>query len=160
MMGDTTEKDDSLQCRICFGGEEDGRLFSPCMCVSAHQAACEASGLAHLGLWFWHLLIPPGMNTCRCRGTVRMVHIDCLNSWRNLSTNTDSFFKCDQCGYKYNTERTSWAKVLEEPQLAVAGAITCIFFGTALAGEHTHAAWAWPLPVLGSCYYRRRTVSR
>mmetsp|Transcript_18154 Transcript_18154/g.30521 ORF Transcript_18154/g.30521 Transcript_18154/m.30521 type:complete len:310 (-) Transcript_18154:205-1134(-) len=70
-------------CRICHGGSEEGRLFSPCL----------------------------------CRGTVGKVHVECLNAWRAMSTNSQSFYKCDLCGYKYNTKRADFADFLESKAL-------------------------------------------
>ena len=66
-------------CRVCFCGEEEGRLFAP----------------------------------CRCKGTMRWVHPHCLNEWRAASVNARSFYTCEQCGYRYRTERTWLADVLQ-----------------------------------------------
>ena len=71
----------------------------------------------------------------RCRGSMAMVHASCLNSWRNASVNTRSFFQCDQCGYKYNTERTEYAKWLEAPELSTSVSVACIVLLTTTVGE-------------------------
>jgi len=85
--GGAVEDDGSApQCRICFAGEEAGRLFAP----------------------------------CQCRGSIGKVHVGCLNAWRNLSANDQSYVACDQCGYRYNVERAAWASKLESPNLAIA----------------------------------------
>eukprot|EP00038_Savillea_parva_P001576 m.105507 g.105507 ORF g.105507 m.105507 type:complete len:326 (+) comp10551_c0_seq2:42-1019(+) len=38
---------------------------------------------------------------CRCAGTVALVHVNCLNTWRAQSANRNSAFQCDQCKYEY-----------------------------------------------------------
>lgn len=42
---------------------------------------------------------------CRCSGTMAWVHVECLDTWRNVSSNSDSFFCCDQCHYRYEFGR-------------------------------------------------------
>jgi hypothetical protein len=49
------------------------------------------------------------ISPCRCRGTMKFVHLSCLNSWRYASPNARSVYQCDQCGYKYNFNRTQYA---------------------------------------------------
>jgi len=41
------------------------------------------------------------------------VHVTCLNEWRAQSANPRSFYRCDQCHYDYNVQRTEWAAWLE-----------------------------------------------
>mmetsp|Transcript_32155 Transcript_32155/g.44589 ORF Transcript_32155/g.44589 Transcript_32155/m.44589 type:complete len:302 (+) Transcript_32155:136-1041(+) len=94
---DPPESTERPICRICFDGEDSGRLFSPCL----------------------------------CRGSVGQVHIDCLNSWRSMSSNPLSFYKCDQCGYKYNVKRADFATLLES-NLIVQTATILIIVGVIL----------------------------
>jgi len=58
-------------CRICHGGAEDGKLFSP----------------------------------CKCSGSIKFVHMECLNKWREQSCNPQSFLICDSCKFKYRLQR-------------------------------------------------------
>jgi hypothetical protein len=53
---------------------------------------------------------------CSCTGSMRYVHVDCLNQWRALSTNSNSYYRCDQCHYQYNLQRTEWAQAVQSPQ--------------------------------------------
>jgi hypothetical protein len=64
------EDEDDIQCRICFGDEDVGRLISPCL----------------------------------CKGSMRFVHLDCLNQWRISAANATSYFQCDQCKYRYSIQ--------------------------------------------------------
>ncbi|TPX60138.1 hypothetical protein PhCBS80983_g02004 [Powellomyces hirtus] len=66
--------DDRL-CRICYGGPAD------------------EEDEPELGR-----LISP----CKCKGTMRSVHIGCLNRWRTTSQKKESFYECDHCHYKYH----------------------------------------------------------
>ncbi|KAI9012742.1 hypothetical protein BC832DRAFT_547898 [Gaertneriomyces semiglobifer] len=72
---------DDRICRICFGGQEDE---------------------PELG----RLLSP-----CKCNGTMKYVHVECLNEWRRNSRKKESFYQCDQCLYRYNFARTTWARI-------------------------------------------------
>ena len=78
-------------CRICLSGAEDGILFPSYLCT-----------------YFVGRLISP----CRCRGTMKFVHLTCLNSWRYASPNERSVYQCDQCGYRYNFTRTKYAAIV------------------------------------------------
>eukprot|EP00301_Raphidiophrys_heterophryoidea_P021943 c6217_g1_i1.p1 GENE.c6217_g1_i1~~c6217_g1_i1.p1 ORF type:complete len:516 (+),score=96.21 c6217_g1_i1:28-1575(+) len=73
------------QCRICLGGDTEGRLFAPCL----------------------------------CRGTVGLVHRECLNAWRSNSPNPSSLIRCDQCGYEYRIVRASFADLLLSQRLVM-----------------------------------------
>lgn len=42
---------------------------------------------------------------CNCRGTMAWVHVECLDKWRQASTNPQSFYRCDQCHYEYQFGR-------------------------------------------------------
>ena len=56
-----------------------------------------------------------------------LVHVECLNEWRNLSRNPRSFYGCDQCGYQYNLERTRAARYLEREEPALVFAVVGVF---------------------------------
>ncbi|ORX78428.1 hypothetical protein BCR32DRAFT_270075 [Anaeromyces robustus] len=73
---------DTRVCRICFGG---------------------ANEILESGK-----LISP----CKCKGSMKYVHVNCLNEWRLASANNASYYQCDQCKYKYNFQRTKFAKIL------------------------------------------------
>ena len=38
---------------------------------------------------------------CLCKGSCALVHVGCLDEWRNMSQNPNSAMKCDQCKYEY-----------------------------------------------------------
>ncbi|KAG9013064.1 hypothetical protein FRB94_003896 [Tulasnella sp. JGI-2019a] len=65
------------QCRICLGGDEEQ---------------------AELGRLF---------RPCKCRGSMKYVHVSCLNEWRKASQSSRSYWACDQCKYKYSLARTN-----------------------------------------------------
>jgi len=78
-------KDGDKICRICHGGSEDEE---------------------EMGKLF---------SPCQCKGSMKYVHVGCLNLWREKSSKKESYFMCDQCFYRYNFSRTSWAHFLERP---------------------------------------------
>ncbi|KAI9594959.1 hypothetical protein BDF19DRAFT_414008 [Syncephalis fuscata] len=80
-----TTLNEQIQCRICFCGTE------------------EESTLGQL------------ISPCLCNGTMRYVHLECLNSWRYASNNRSAFFKCTECGYKYSFSRTRLAGIIQNP---------------------------------------------
>jgi hypothetical protein len=70
------------QCRVCLGG------------------VAEESELGRL------------FSPCRCKGTMKYVHVQCLDQWRQASARRESFIRCDQCRYEYNLQRTRLAALL------------------------------------------------
>ena len=108
---------------------------------------------------------------------MRYVHVECLNDWRSQSANPQSFYRCDQCHYEYNVERTKWAAILESERVIRAVAAAVLLAATALgaallgplhaashffrlvafdpynahhAGRHVAALWCWQLDALVS----------
>jgi len=47
----------------------------------------------------------PLFRPCTCRGTMAVVHMECLDRWRKTSVNPRSFYRCDQCHYEYRLGR-------------------------------------------------------
>lgn len=52
------------------------------------------------------------ISPCRCAGSMKYVHIGCLNRWRATAPTARSRFTCDQCGYAYRVRRTALAAFL------------------------------------------------
>ncbi|KAJ8600830.1 hypothetical protein CTAYLR_006411 [Chrysophaeum taylorii] len=65
------------------------------------------------------------VSPCLCDGSMRYVHVDCLNRWRAMAPGARSRFRCDQCGYEYRVRRTTLGTFLasETGALAVAGCL-------------------------------------
>ena len=42
------------------------------------------------------------IHPCKCIGTSKYIHKNCLNEWRTLADNRDAYYKCFECGYEYN----------------------------------------------------------
>ena len=97
------DEEEERVCRVCFCGEEAGKLIAP----------------------------------CRCRGSVRLIHVRCLNTWRVTSANPRSFERCETCGFRYRTERTAVAFVLQNERVVTGAAVLCfllLVFAGALCG--------------------------
>ncbi|WVQ81186.1 hypothetical protein IAT38_003308 [Cryptococcus sp. DSM 104549] len=67
---------DERQCRICFAGAEEQDMMGR--------------------------LISP----CMCSGTMRYVHVECINAWRGTGTHARAYMECPQCHFKYRIRRT------------------------------------------------------
>ncbi|KAI9339702.1 hypothetical protein BDR26DRAFT_862147 [Obelidium mucronatum] len=90
------DQDQHRTCRICFCSEDSED-------DDGNQEPLDNDPAIDLGR-----LISP----CKCKGSMKYVHLSCLNEWRKVTANNNSFFKCDQCNYEYHFERTKWAHVL------------------------------------------------
>ncbi|KAG0044789.1 hypothetical protein BGZ83_009938 [Gryganskiella cystojenkinii] len=73
------------QCRICLGGADEEDTLGR--------------------------LISP----CLCKGSMKYVHVECLNAWRERSPKRESHYKCDTCKYSFSFRRTSMARYLAHP---------------------------------------------
>ncbi|KAF9963716.1 hypothetical protein BGZ65_000262 [Modicella reniformis] len=76
---------DERQCRICLGGAEEEKALGR--------------------------LISP----CLCKGSMKYVHVECLNAWRTRSPKPESHYKCDTCKYSFSFRRTAFARYLAHP---------------------------------------------
>ena len=43
----------------------------------------------------------PLLSPCRCSGTSKYVHLNCIQTWRRLNINTEYLTKCRECNAKY-----------------------------------------------------------
>lgn len=66
------------------------------------------------------------ISPCPCSGTLRFVHLECLNSWRLASANPRSSYQCDQCLYRYSFQRALYANILRSA--VVLHALTLLAF--------------------------------
>ncbi len=41
---------------------------------------------------------------CLCKGSMKYVHLTCLNQWRHTNLDNDKFSKCETCQYNYQLE--------------------------------------------------------
>ena len=56
---------------------------------------------------------------CKCDGTMKYVHRDCLNSWRRHACDTSAFEKCGQCDTYYIMKKNCNTFVLESNVMCV-----------------------------------------
>jgi hypothetical protein len=86
------------------GGEGSGE-------ESAHEANSSGAEQCRICTAGWEAgrLFRP----CKCNGSIKLVHVDCINTWRRLSRNQSSYYECDMCKYKYNIERTNFAEYMQ-----------------------------------------------
>ena len=43
----------------------------------------------------------PFISPCLCKGSMKFIHQDCIEKWRNTSPNPLSYSRCEQCQYTY-----------------------------------------------------------
>jgi hypothetical protein len=55
---------------------------------------------------------------CLCRGSVGLVHVSCLNTWRERPNNPEAYFRCSSCGYQYQISRTLVAALFSSDDFA------------------------------------------
>lgn len=86
---------------------------------------------------------------CRCSGSMRYIHLSCLNQWRRRSPKASSYFQCDQCHYRYNVRRTFVAELLQSHNttaiLTAVCLMTTVFVlgGAALYFSISHRFLEW-----------------
>ncbi|KAF3911469.1 hypothetical protein ABW20_dc0106008 [Dactylellina cionopaga] len=68
------------------------------------------------------------ISPCRCRGSARYVHEECLRAWRLHSANSQSFYKCPTCHFEYQFRRLKIAQVIASAavQIGITGIIFLI----------------------------------
>jgi len=65
--------------------------------ISLNEASCR---ICFGGEEDGHLFCP-----CKCSGSIKYVHVTCLQKWRSESINSKAYFRCEQCLYNYNLKR-------------------------------------------------------
>ncbi|GIL98217.1 hypothetical protein Vretimale_3633, partial [Volvox reticuliferus] len=73
----------------------------------------------------------PLISPCKCSGSTKYVHRQCLLKWRSMKSGTQAYYRCEICHYRYQFRRLWWAQVLGHP-------ITSILIFSALL---TASAW-------------------
>ncbi|GAB5355186.1 hypothetical protein AAMO2058_000184400 [Amorphochlora amoebiformis] len=51
------------------------------------------------------------ISPCLCRGSIRFVHLQCLQQWRHASPSSRAFYECDMCKYRYSFKRAFYAQI-------------------------------------------------
>jgi len=62
----------------------------------------------------------PLISPCLCRGSMRFVHVSCLNAWRAAAPDSRQQFACGQCRFRYEIRRTRVAAFLQSDAGAAA----------------------------------------
>ena len=70
---------------------------------------------------------------CRCRGSAKYIHRECLNAWRNQNRN-NSFFQCNECKYEYRISRLWYASIISHPVTSLISSIGLVTCAGLMAG--------------------------
>ncbi|TXT04950.1 hypothetical protein VHUM_04033 [Vanrija humicola] len=93
------------QCRICLGGVEDEEEMGR--------------------------LISP----CLCTGSMRHVHVKCINQWRGTGPNAVSGSECPQCSHQYRIQRTLIFGLATSKKILALVTLVLFTFLTLVAGQ-------------------------
>eukprot|EP00927_Polykrikos_kofoidii_P065810 TRINITY_DN61526_c0_g1_i1.p1 TRINITY_DN61526_c0_g1~~TRINITY_DN61526_c0_g1_i1.p1 ORF type:complete len:357 (-),score=64.44 TRINITY_DN61526_c0_g1_i1:531-1601(-) len=85
---------------------------------------------------------------CRCLGSMRFVHVSCLNDWRAASANENSYYKCDACHYEYRLQRLRIAKTLLSPRMQIAFSALIFVTSALVFGSFTERLFPALVPLL------------
>ncbi|WWD06973.1 hypothetical protein V865_005070 [Kwoniella europaea PYCC6329] len=105
---DTDKGDNDKTCRICFSGPEEEETLGR--------------------------MISP----CLCTGSMRHVHVKCLNAWRGTGTNAKAHLECPQCHYRYQLRRTVISGLATSRPILLLSTIITFSLLTLLLGEILH----------------------
>ena len=53
------------------------------------------------------------IHPCKCKGSMRVVHMHCLDQWR--TTNPQAYYKCNHCLHPYTFKRPFIINLLQKP---------------------------------------------
>nr|XP_031861478.1 uncharacterized protein CI109_003082 [Kwoniella shandongensis]KAA5528550.1 hypothetical protein CI109_003082 [Kwoniella shandongensis] len=96
---------DERQCRICFGGAE------------------EEDSLGRL------------ISPCLCMGSMRYVHVECINAWRGTGTNAKAYLECPQCHFRYRVRRTRAAGLATSRPILLLSTLVVFLSLTLILGQ-------------------------
>merc|ERR1719161_2142370 len=51
------------------------------------------------------------ISPCLCKGSMKYIHLDCLQRWRAVGGKSH-YFRCSTCCYEYRVQRVAWARWL------------------------------------------------
>jgi hypothetical protein len=102
------EEPEESQCRICFGGVDE-------------EPDCGR-------------LISP----CLCSGSIRHVHVGCIQRWRGTGRNKKAFMECSQCGFRYRLRRTRILGLASSKPLLVVTSVALFLTLALLVGSILH----------------------
>eukprot|EP00933_Yihiella_yeosuensis_P031077 TRINITY_DN2461_c1_g1_i1.p1 TRINITY_DN2461_c1_g1~~TRINITY_DN2461_c1_g1_i1.p1 ORF type:complete len:358 (+),score=59.90 TRINITY_DN2461_c1_g1_i1:69-1076(+) len=71
---------------------------------------------------------------CKCTGSMRFVHVNCLNAWRSRSENNSSYYKCNSCKYRYRLERLRFSTLLLKDRFHMMLTALCFLIGGSFLG--------------------------
>jgi hypothetical protein len=110
--------EEEKKCRICFESQCSTKSFSSYSkgSKSLHirkglrslkkpflQSSCSLSSSSSVN----ELIYP-----CKCSGSVKYVHVKCLEKWREACYGTDGYLRCHQCKSPYEMQQSSLEKWL------------------------------------------------
>jgi hypothetical protein len=121
-------------CRICHGGVTSTSLESLIQNIPGHESSL--SSMASLD--------DKLISLCMCKGSMKYVHLRCLNKWRDMSTRYDSYLKCEQCNSYYKLKQSLVTRILQIKGLITI--ITLAVFLSVYGGSYgiaklTETAW-------------------
>merc|ERR1740129_970613 len=73
------------------------------------------------------------ISPCLCKGSMKYVHIACLQRWRSVG-GSKHYFRCDTCRYEYQLRRVAWAQWLSKAWVTHILTIAAMLYLVLIAG--------------------------
>jgi len=76
----------------------------------------------------------PLISPCRCTGTQKFVHLDCLNHWRRSTHNPNALASCQTCGFRYSIVRSNLSIFVCDSRTIYGASALLLLLATLLLG--------------------------
>ena len=78
----------------------------------------------------------PLISPCKCRGSSRFVHTDCLQTWRYADPGfgNRNYYHCPTCGFRYRLQRLGWGQAIKSKALEIGFTIIIFLLAMFLLG--------------------------
>lgn len=76
------------------------------------------------------------ISPCKCKGSSRYVHEECLQSWRHAdpSYGRRNYWQCPTCGFRYRLERMAWGRFISSAAAQIFLTIGIFLLATFILG--------------------------
>ncbi|XP_034948173.1 E3 ubiquitin-protein ligase MARCHF2-like isoform X3 [Chelonus insularis] len=98
---DPCSRRNSDMCRICHMGGFPPVTIPQQIWEWSKQTTTTPRVDSQISNFSTYAYLGPLISACKCRGTVALIHVECLERWLTESGHS----RCELCGHKYSTKR-------------------------------------------------------